>query len=596
MNTQATACRVRPQTLARLHASVANSFGFSTNDGWRSDGPFHISGLRHLGYHLDVYELSSGTVGALNALLSDETFRAAQRSALGAAATLLDLRRGIGGAIRADRADWLCLYLAHYAAEDHLARQGLGRLVSARRSGDLRKVLGVLQDSRRPDLMRALVAWEALVRIDAGLDVEGPLRDAIKQGPRTGAGAWHILADAIEGRLPEAWDIVATASVLPQEAQDIDLTVGLQDLTPLRDLSNCGRDRLRLAFEHTCADDSGQRALIAAGWLRALGTAVASDPTMLDVSVLLLEQLLEIAWQDVEWTVIAEAVSRQLVAALERRDVDVLAWFDKVLTRVRSDYFGAKTRVVRALVRVQPGRERFGALVQIVTRHALELPEPRYRCAVIAPLVEHLAALLVAHAEWRPADDVIEALVQVEAASLPRPTTDFLRFALGRWTARHDRRSAFRALFGSIESHWVRGALLRKLDAGAHTAMRTESLLEDIDHPMAQALAFQTIYALRAAALNAAECRLALQRAANELPQHFAANVATLLTGWKDREDLPDLLADLWRLHATALQSLGLAPISRPAAISRSWTSSGMHRASRNADEPSHATTAVLIS
>lgn len=483
--------RARDHSHARRHAILADTYEIRTSSGARDPEAWTRGAASFLAFHRDVAEHALGDRGELHELLSDEGVRAAQRRLLGSSRQCLtDLRRGLASAVRRDRLDRVAEVLAWYAGEDHASRGGLGAWPGAHAAGDHAAVVAILRDSRRPELERALLAWEVHCVLGGGNPPEKALVEALSVAPRPGEGAWHALAHALEQALPASLGLDSGAA-------------------PRRDVPSFARPRSELpaveVLPSGCSIDAAAQALEGLGargplrlgaWIVAASEGALSGERVRDVAAAL-EASLALPWVDAEREALAEAFDSAARDAFEASGADVIGWFARLVVAIGSDQRGNLSRTIAVLATLLRGPAELRRAFLFVRARLESLPERRWRSVALQPLVLCLADEVIARGIPDDLGAVLVALVELEATALVRPNADFLLLGVGRRAGALGDGATVRAVFDGLASHWVRGQLIRRIVPHHLAVLPVDDLPGAIENLLARMFAFESVVRAR---------------------------------------------------------------------------------------------------
>jgi hypothetical protein len=528
--------RTRPGTIGALHRRIAQYFDSTTNG--QRDLNRSPTAFRQLAYHLDLAGHLLGCDVGLFDLVQDEAYRIAQRRALGGhAQCLADIRRAAAAAIRTNRLHELAQALADYASEDHLTRGGLARAARLIDENDGVGLVKLVDDLRRPDLGAALIAMSVARCAEQGTTPHVEVLAAYQASSElVGDSPWLQLGRSLRERIP-----------VPEARSSGHLLVdtgGLERISPahewLPDTESTLERALRMSKLARMIDD--------------LDGAV-SDEAVREIAARL-ESAAAASLSDAERGVLGQALGIKARDAFRRAGISVTEAAFTLMEGTSSDYYNVLSQMVAMLVRLIDGSIGADVIRRRIIRFIAKHPERHFRGRTLGPLISALARDLEGGAPLNDALGEMRELLEIEAQASSNPTSDFVRFGIGRraWTlGRHD---VVHAVFGGMENHWVRGQLLRQAPLQALRHMDISCWLFEISNPLARAFALYRFIEARGDALEGEAAARVLSLALFEYEELTVSAIECLLTHWTAGPGRDARLAQIWSVLGHRIEKL----------------------------------------
>lgn len=525
--------RIRRRTLGHLHRRVGGFYD-TRSEGRRilnrSDAAFG-----NLAFHYDFAAAVGGHDVGLFDLVRDEAHRAAQREALGgSAACLADLKRSIGAALREDRLDVLTNSLADFAAEEHLARSGLARFRIVHEQGDVTGLLRIVRDVRRPDLEAVLLGHAVADATLRGAQAAPDIESAFAALTLEGSEPWFEVARALRRRLEQ--DDLAEAATVSREQHlrpPEPVTFWPQTIAPL-DRARCV-NQLASALRSVEEDSQPEEIARAAGALQF----ACSEPL-----------------DDTERATLARALARRTRVALARYGWTIVEAAMALFEGVVSDYYGALGEVVRAVVELTEGTAvESSTRVRLVARLARH-PEAHYRVGAAGAVIESLGRHITRGAPLQGALTEIRALLDLEAAAAAKPTSDFVRFGIGRRAWSLARYETVRTVFDRLENPWVKGQLIRQAPLEALRDHDISGWLPEITNPLARAFSLVRFIEARGEQLSETAEDNVLSACRFEYDELTVSALEALLRCWAKGSQRAERLRCFWKTFGEPIGSL----------------------------------------
>jgi hypothetical protein len=543
-------------TLGRHHQALAEMYsGFiGCNDAQRER-----SALLHLCTHLDGTSRLLNDADALHTHIGDRSFRDRQRVVLGSSRqTLFDLHRNARCAVFHDRLDNLAETVDWYGRTVQAAQAGLQGWAAAHERDHLEGILGIVQDSGRPDLARCLLAYEAWTRHERAAEIPESLLEALQAEPDTSeaTGPYRVLAAAIlqlSGLSIPAWAIGLepwrTLELRVQSPPDTGWS--RRAWRALTEGDESPQDVGKALTEQNTSD-----------WGRVVSTVLGhmEKHPLADEQVPRLVQFMHtlqsLDWMEIPIREALTAMGPGLRDCLLGADFDLVAFWRSFLERIRSDHRGAASGVIQHILRLSLDTSIQAATTELVIETAEAFPEVYYRARLIRECPGLLGCELTTgkrNRDWVYTN--LKRLVAIEAASVPEVTSDNLMFGIGRAFGNRGDKESVHAAFARIRNPWIKGQLVRVQPAQHMAALELTELPASLSNPLAQRFALSSIFDVISptCSLQELETGIRIAAACEPYPEVRIAGLEGVLSGLRHRSDRAAAMASLWEHHGELL-------------------------------------------
>jgi hypothetical protein len=524
--------RTRHHSLGRLHAVVADGLDRRTEDG-RRDPTRSPMALRQLARHLDFAEAILGELRGLHELLMDAAIRGRQRAVLGSSApALADLRRGVASAIRSDRLDQVAECIVAFSEEDFIARSSLTRWRDAHERRDVTALSRIVRDLKRHDLGAVLLAAGTVAARLDGTPVPDALADELAHWDREGEGPWARLARALVDALTES-RVAAPTDALPTPATPP------KPVRPIESTSNA----MAWLPEGMGAVERGLRINKLARDLAALTVDAGTEHAHKIAARI--KHANQSGAGDAERAALARSITRHARDALAHHGIDAVALLATLAHGITSNYYGALSQTIASLLDLLVDDPRAPPL-RLELAVALRGGNVYGRHQTVGQFADAIAAAVVAQGVSAATLREVCAVVELEASSTHRPSSDFVRFGIGRAAWTFGELAIARRVFVAIDNAWVRGQLLRQAPHEALARLDVSAWLAEITNPLARCFALVRFVRARGPELPAASLDAVFAAARSEYPELLVSAIEALLDHWIRGPEADANAARLW--------------------------------------------------